>query len=110
MRLVLAMFGTCYTLRVIRNVLLVIYWGPCYTVHRDLTTNFLNTIFLLCSDGMAIFGILIVHHKNYKNPTVEEPFTSESNEESENFTIKQPSLTSQYSSSVNTARNDSEQE
>lgn len=65
-RVALLIFAVCYTFRVIRNTLVVIYWTPCFTVHRDLTTNFVNTLFYLISDWFAIFAMLSVHHNNYK--------------------------------------------
>ena len=89
MRVALVIFAVCYTIRVIRNLLVVIYWTPCFTVHRDLTTNFLNTIFILSSDWFAILAMLIVHHINYKErPLVETSKASESSTEKDNFTCK----------------------
>ena len=61
----LVIFTVCYSLRVIRNSLVVYFWSPCFTVHRDLTTNFVNTIFYIISDWFAIFAMLRVHHHNY---------------------------------------------
>lgn len=61
----LTVFAVCYLIRVIRNTLYVIYWKPCYTVHRDLLTNFVNIIFYLISDWFAIYAMLMVHHKNF---------------------------------------------
>jgi hypothetical protein len=71
-RVALLIFAVCYTVRVIRNTLVVIYWTPCFTVHRDLTTNFVNTLFYLISDWFAIFAMILVHHNNYKERPADE--------------------------------------
>ena len=61
----LVVFAFAYSLRVIRNTLVTIYWTPCFPVHRQLTTNLVNLIFYVLSDWIAIFFMLRVHSKNY---------------------------------------------
>lgn len=65
----LFVFAFAYSLRVIRNTLVTIYWYPCFPVHRQLTTNFVNLIFYLLSDWIAIFFMLQVHRINYSAKT-----------------------------------------
>ncbi len=100
-RVALLIFAVCYTIRVIRNTLVVIYWTPCFTVHRDLTTNFVNTLFYLISDWFAILAMLSVHHNNYK----ERPADDRSKTNSVSAILSPPS--SSYVS-ISTNRRNSE--
>jgi hypothetical protein len=79
-------------------------------VHRDLTTNFVNTIFYIISDWFAILAMLRVHHHNYSK---EKPSHEEANQSTkeldEDFTCKEESLMSRGSqaTSVNYSHRDS---
>lgn len=64
-KIALFVFAFAYSLRVIRNTLVTIYWAPCFAVHRQLTTNLVNMIFYILCEWIAIFFMMQVHNKNY---------------------------------------------
>ena len=89
----LFVFAFAYSLRVIRNTLVTIYWAPCFPVHRQLTTNLVNLIFYILSDWIAIFFMLKVHSKNYSAKPAEKPEEDPLAEEYENAFIDDRSQT-----------------
>lgn len=74
-------FAFAYSFRVLRNAFVTIFWVPCFPVHRQLTTNFVNLIFYIMSDWIAIFFLLRVHDKNYGIKSIKEKKLSTTFEE-----------------------------
>jgi len=113
-RTALIIFAVCYTIRVIRNSLFVYFWEPCFTVHRDLLTNFVNTIFYFISDWFAIFAMLNVHHKNFNTKPELEKSASKADEitntEQENFTHREEAISRLSPASSKNSLNSSSRE
>jgi len=65
-KIALIIFTCCYTLRVVRNTIVTIFWAPCFTIHRQLISDLTNIGFYFLSDWIAIYSMLKVHHKNFR--------------------------------------------
>jgi len=86
----LLVFTFAYSLRVVRNTIVTIFWAPCFPVHRQLTTNLVNLVFYLLSEWVAMFFMLRVHHRNYSAvfETIEkEHFDDVDTNESESYEV-----------------------
>jgi hypothetical protein len=70
----LVIYAISFSIRVIRNTLVTIFWSPCFTVYSLLTTSLINVFFYILTDFIPIFFILRIHYKNYsyQHPVMQE--------------------------------------
>lgn len=54
-------FGFSYVIRVIRNMVMVILWDPCYTVNNLIVTSSVNFLFYILCDFVPVAILLTVH-------------------------------------------------
>ena len=67
MIIVLGINTISFSLRVIRNVVIVILWKPCYCVNQLTSTSIINAFFYLLAEFLPCFIVIAYHQRNYSS-------------------------------------------
>lgn len=67
MMIVLGINTFSFSLRVIRNVAIVIWWKPCYCVNNLTSTSIINALFYLLAEFLPCFIVIAYHQRNYSS-------------------------------------------